>query len=349
MRVVTRAAAVAGGALAILACAGFSGGGGHAAASRGSVQACTAFGVRAIEHHLTVRAVPSACQGLSRAQVNLAIGRAIYEVAGAGQHKSAWRRRAVAAGDRLDKLITSLPPAASPPPGTRTGAAAGSAPPDRLPLGLATLAAWLAAAATGGYITARRVSRGGRLRRGPGRGGAVATVLSGHAGLAATGLLVWVSFLVSGLTGLAWVAACLLLPVAGLGMATLTLWSPGPRPGPAGPPGQVPGQVPTLTAATFPAGGAGAAPPGPAPQGPAAPGPGPEGPGPRGTQDGTAPHDSASSGSASSGSASSGSASSRVEARPRRSSPVRVILPIVHGLAAMATILLALLTAVGAG
>ena len=239
MRVVTRAAIVAGGILAVLLCAGFGGGGGHAAGPRGSVQACTAFGVRAIERDLTVRAVPPACQGLSRAQVNFAIGRAIYEVAGAGQRKTVWRRRAAAVGARLARLITSLPPAAGPPPGTRTGAAAGSPPPSRLPLGLATLAAWLAAAATGGYIFARRVIRGGRPRRGPGRVGAVATVVFGHAGLAATGLLVWVSFLVSGLTGLAWVAACLLLPVAGLGMAALTLWSPGPRPGPAAPaPGQ---------------------------------------------------------------------------------------------------------------
>ncbi len=315
MKAVIRAATVAGGGLAVLLCAGFSGGG-HPPVPRGSVPACTAFGVRAIEHHVTVTTVPPACRGLSRPAVNLAIGRAIYEVAGAGQHKTAWRRRASVVGTRLAQLITSLPQPAGPPSGTSTGATAGPPPPDRLPLGLATLAAWLAAVATGGYIFARRVLRGGRPRRGPGRGGAVATVLPGHAGLAVTGLLVWVSFLVSGLTGLAWVAAGLLLPVSGLGMATLTLWSSGPRPGPAGPPGpgQVPGLVPTLAAAPSAAGREAGAPAGADP-GRALPPAG--GPGSRG--------------------------------RARPPSRLIVILPVVHGLAAMAAILLALLTAVGAG
>ena len=314
MKVVIRAATLAGGALAVLLCAGFSGGG-HPVASRGSVQACTAFGVRALEHHVTVTTMPPACRGLSRSEVNLAIGRAIYEVAGAGQHKTAWRRRASVAGTRLAKLITSLPQPAGPPPSTSPGATAGPPPPDRLPLGLAALAAWLVAAATGGYIFARRVIRGGRPRRGQGRGGAVATVVFGHAGLAATGLLVWVSFLVSGLTGLAWVAAGLLLPVSGLGMATLTLWSPGPRPGPAGPPGpgQVPGLVPTLAAAPATAGRVAGAPAGAEPGRALAPtgGPGSQG-------------------------------------RARPPGRLIVILPVVHGLAAMTAILLALLTAVGA-
>jgi hypothetical protein len=325
MKVVIRAATAAGGALAVLLCAGFSGGG-HAAVPRGSVPACTAFGVRAIEHHLTVTTVPPACRGLSRSEVNLAIGRAIYTAAGAGQHKAAWRRRASVAGTRLAKLITSLPQPAGPPPSTSTGATAGTPPPpDRLPLGLATLAAWLAAAATGGYILARRVIRGGRPGRGQGRGGAVATVAFGHAGLAATGLLVWASFLVSGLAGLAWVAAGLLLPVSGLGMATLTLWSPGPRPGPAGPPGPVSGLVPTLAAASSTSGRVAGTPagaePGPAPP-PAAAEPGPSLP-------------------------SAGGPGS--QGRPRSPGRLTVILPVVHGLAAMAAILLALLTAVGAG
>ena len=313
MKVMTRAATVAGGALAVLLCAGFGGSGSQPAVPGGSVQACTAFGVRAIEHHLTVTAVPPACRGLSRSQVNFAMGRAIYEVAGAGRHKAAWRRRAAVTGARLAKLITSLPQPAGPPPGTSTRAAPGQRP-DRVPLGLATLAAWLVAAATGGYILARRVIRGGRPRRGPGRGGAVATVAFGHAGLAATGLLVWVSFLVSGLTGLAWVAACLLLPVTGLGMATITLWSPGPRPGPPVPPspGPGPGLVPTLTAVPSAAGGTV----------PAGTGPGraagvPSVPSPQG--------------------------------RARPAGRLAVFLPIVHGVAAMAAILLALLTALGAG
>ena len=153
-------------------------------------------------------------------------------------------------------------------------------------------------------------------------------MVSGHAGLAATGLLVWVSFLVSGLTALAWVAACLLLPVAGLGMATLTLWSSGPRPGPAGPPraGQGRPLVPTLTAA--PSAAAGAVPPA------AQAGPDQV----AGVPPGTAPGRQASMTEVPSPSG-----------RPRPPGLLAVMLPIVHGLAATAAILLALLTAVGTG
>jgi hypothetical protein len=39
-----------------------------------------------------------------------------------------------------------------------------------------------------------------------------------HFGLALTGLLVWISYLATGVTGLAWAACGLLLAVASLGM-----------------------------------------------------------------------------------------------------------------------------------
>ena len=44
-----------------------------------------------------------------------------------------------------------------------------------------------------------------------------------HFGLALTGLVVWISFLATGVTGLAWAACGLLLPVAGLGMSLVFL------------------------------------------------------------------------------------------------------------------------------
>ncbi len=177
----TALAAVAG--LTVLLTAGCATGG-SAAAPRGSVQACIAFGVRAIDDHRTVTQVPAACRGLSRADVNLALGRAIYLVAGSGHHKVIWRRDAAVAGARLARLITALaqsgrPAAASSP----AGGGARPGPVDRRPLGLAALAAWLLTVASGGYMLARFVVGGGlrrqrgglrRARRGPHRPGRAA-------------------------------------------------------------------------------------------------------------------------------------------------------------------------------
>ena len=42
-----------------------------------------------------------------------------------------------------------------------------------------------------------------------------------HFGLATTGLLAWIAYLVTGLTSVAWIASALLLPVTGLGIAVL--------------------------------------------------------------------------------------------------------------------------------
>ena len=44
-----------------------------------------------------------------------------------------------------------------------------------------------------------------------------------HFGLALTGLLAWIGYLATGVTGLAWAACGLLIPVAGLGMALVFL------------------------------------------------------------------------------------------------------------------------------
>jgi hypothetical protein len=47
-----------------------------------------------------------------------------------------------------------------------------------------------------------------------------------HFGLAVAGLLAWGAYLATGLTAAAWVGCVLLLPVAGLGMALVSLWLP---------------------------------------------------------------------------------------------------------------------------
>ncbi len=259
---------------------------------RGSVPACTAAAVQAIGHHVPLATVVAACRGLARAELNLALGRAIYDVAGAHQHKTARRHRAVAAGARLARLIESQQRhGGRPPPGPPSPGAGPPPPPPgslagRWGLGLGTLAAWLLTVGSGAFMLAgwirrgglrRRVGRSG-LRRRVGRSGLGPAVTLGHFGVASAGLLVWIAYLATGWTVLAWLAVGVLVAAIGLGMATLTVWTSRARPGPA---------VPV--------------------SGPPAPVPGP----PRTPQD-----------------------------------DLRVIIPIVHGLTASATILLALLTAV---
>ena len=51
-----------------------------------------------------------------------------------------------------------------------------------------------------------------------------------HAGLAIGGLTCWVGYLVTGQPAFAWLALCVLLPVAGLGIATLMQAIPDPDP-----------------------------------------------------------------------------------------------------------------------
>ena len=325
-----------------------------AAAPRGSVPACIAFGVRAIDEHRTVTQMPAACRGLSRAEVNFALGRAIYLVAGSGQRKVAWRRHAAVEGARLAKLITAL---AQPSPGAGPGslAARGAGrqpgPVDRRPLGLAALAAWLLTVGSGGYMLGRFVAGGGlRRQRAAGDRTGPAVVLS-HFALASTGLLLWAVYLATSVLGLAWAAVGLLLPVIGFGMATLIVWTSGTSRRAsrtsAAPPG---------TSAAPP--GTSAAPPGPASGTSAAPA------GTSAAPAGTSPARAGTS-PARAGTSPAGAPGQVQVAAVRDQSPpgqaavapapgrrpsrwLTVIIPIGHGLLASATILLALLTALGA-
>ena len=261
----------------------------------GSVPACTATAVRALEQHATLTNLPGPCRGLSRAELNLALGRAIYEVAGAGQHKAAWRRRAAAAEARLARLIKSVPQPAVhlrpvPPP-------APPAPAGRWGTGLAALATWLLTMGIGAFMLVPWIRRRGLHppRTGGHRPGPAVPL--GHAGAAVAALLAWIAYLVTGWSSLGWLAVSLLLAVIGLGMATLAVWTAQAPPSP------------------------GAVAPAPVASAPMAPGPVPPGPVP---PDGT----------------------SATPRRPR--GDLRIVVPIVHGLAASATILLALLTVVTA-
>lgn len=205
-----------------------------------TVQSCAGYGVQAIEHHVTVTRTPAPCHGLSAAQINQAVGIAIVRVAG-GAPKAVWRQRAARAGRYLSGLATTLPS----PPGSLKAEPAESATAAG-PLGgrdagmdTAGLIAWLVTAGSGFCVLRNWMSHGGTLRPRPGGAGTDASsgsppsVVFGHFGLAAAGLVVWIAYLVAGWNALAWIAVAVLLPVAGLGMAALAVGLPASSGAPA--------------------------------------------------------------------------------------------------------------------
>jgi manganese efflux pump family protein len=365
VKVVVAAAAAGVTVLAAAGCAA-SGASSRPAPAKGSVQACIAFGVRAIDEHRTVTQVPAACRGLSRAEVNFALGRAIYLVAGTGHHKVAWRHDAAVAGTRLARLITAA--MAQSPGGSSAGAAASGAgrtgPVDRRPLAVATLLAWLLTMAAGGYMLLRFVLGGGLRRQlAAGDRTSPAVVLT-HFGLASAGLLLWALYLATSWLAVAWVAVALLLPVFGFGMATLIVWTsgtsrrssgtsrvpPGTSAEPPGTSGTPPGTSaePAGTSGTPP--GTSAEPAGTsetpdAPPATSGPVPGTSGAPPSTSPAGAPGHVQVAevADQASSAEAPATAAAGRPPSRW-----LTVIIPIGHGLLAATTILLALLTALGA-
>jgi len=105
--------------------------------------------------------------------------------------------------------------------------------PDEHALAVFTLVDWLLTEAFGAYMLISWIASGGN-RAPSGRPGAVPRwVIFGHAGLAFTGLLAWISFLVTGVPALAWTSLGLLAPAIGLGISTVTLWTPYPSAQPA--------------------------------------------------------------------------------------------------------------------
>jgi hypothetical protein len=204
------------GTLALAGC-------GHPAPAS-TVAGCRAFGVRAIEHHLVVRTVPSACAGLTRLQVNESVAEAVHAAEGANA-KATGRRIAALEARYLARLIRG---------GLQSpeSAAAAASGPARAGDGLriAALVSWAITAAVGIYLLTGW--RRGRVRgRPPG-------LAIGHAGAATAGLGTWAAFASAGEPALAWTAAALAFTAAGLGMAVLVGSVPVPA---AGPPASDPG------------------------------------------------------------------------------------------------------------
>jgi hypothetical protein len=89
-------------------------------------------------------------------------------------------------------------------------------------MALLALFTWLITALGGFLMLGIWISRGGA--RGSGR--LPVPVMFGHFALAAAGMVVWVLYLLSGLTALAWTALALLVPVAALGFVMFARWIP---------------------------------------------------------------------------------------------------------------------------
>ena len=182
---------------------------GASSASAASPAACYAFAVSALRRQAVVRHTPPACAGLGAEEINQTVGRAIRTVVGP-LPKAAARRRALAESRYLGSLVRQIRPP-RPAPLSAAPPAASHAVVARL----AALAAWLAAALAGGYLLAGR-RRPGSLRRLRSLG-----LAGAHAGLAASGLCVWLAYMLTLAPALGWLDVALTWLIVGLGMATL--------------------------------------------------------------------------------------------------------------------------------
>lgn len=97
----------------------------------------------------------------------------------------------------------------------------------------ATFISWLLTASLGAFMLRTWLARGGLRRERARAGGLPPQLIFGHAGLAIAGLLVWAGYLATGARALAWTAVGMLMVTVGLGLCTVTLWTPYParRPG----------------------------------------------------------------------------------------------------------------------
>jgi hypothetical protein len=95
-------------------------------------------------------------------------------------------------------------------------------------LALPALVAWLLAEALGAYMARNWVTSGAAARRREQPDGMSLPVLLGHAGLNLAGLSCWLGFVATGSPVAAWLAICLLVPAIGLGVSTVSIWTPYP-------------------------------------------------------------------------------------------------------------------------
>jgi hypothetical protein len=97
-----------------------------------------------------------------------------------------------------------------------------------------TMISWLLTAGIGAYMLGTWIAGGGVGQQRATRGGLSPLVVLGHAGLATTGLALWAAFTLTRWAPLAWSAVLVLMPAIGLGLSTVTLLTPFPAPDSAG-------------------------------------------------------------------------------------------------------------------
>jgi hypothetical protein len=98
---------------------------------------------------------------------------------------------------------------------------------------LATLICWLVTASLGAFMLRTWLARGGLRRERARAGGLPPQLIFGHATFAISGLLVWAGYVASDTRPVAWAAVGLLMAAVAFGLCTVTLWTPYPahRPG----------------------------------------------------------------------------------------------------------------------
>ncbi len=97
-------------------------------------------------------------------------------------------------------------------------------------LALATLVTWLIAGAAGIYMFGTWLSAGGPGHQRARSDGLPPAIIVSHLGFGALGFTAWASFVATGWDWLAWTGVGLLMPGIGLGICTVTLWAPYPAP-----------------------------------------------------------------------------------------------------------------------
>jgi len=98
-------------------------------------------------------------------------------------------------------------------------------------LPLYALVSWLLTELLGAAMVRSWIAGGGMraARQRPARPDAMSVpVLASHAGLNLAGLICWICFVASGSVALAWLALVFMAPAIGLGISTVTIWTPYP-------------------------------------------------------------------------------------------------------------------------
>jgi hypothetical protein len=95
-------------------------------------------------------------------------------------------------------------------------------------LPVTALASWLLAEALGAYMAKRWVSSGAVRYRRSRPDSMSLPVLVGHAGLNLAGLACWIGFVPTRVPWVGWLAIIFMIPAIGLGVSTVSVWTPYP-------------------------------------------------------------------------------------------------------------------------